>query len=82
MAFGLPFACFDLPETRRLAGAAAVLVPTGDIDALADAVVTLLDDAPARQRLGAAGRRAVLDRLAWERQAETYLAAVGPRGHP
>jgi glycosyltransferase involved in cell wall biosynthesis len=78
MASGLPFACFDLPETRRLAEGAAVLVPPADIDALARAVVGLLDDASARGRLAEAGRRAVRDTLAWERQVATYLDAVGP----
>ena len=78
MASGLPFACFDLPETRRLADGAAVLVPPPDVDALAQAVVGLLDDASARGRLAEAGRRAVRDTLAWERQVATYLGAVGP----
>ena len=78
MASGLPFACFDLPETRRLAEGAAVLVPPPDVEALAGAVVGLLDDAAARGRLGEAGRRAVRDTLAWERQVATYLDAVGP----
>jgi glycosyltransferase involved in cell wall biosynthesis len=78
MAFGLPFACFDLPETRRLADGAAVLVPPADVAALARAVVGLIGDEGARARLGAVGRRTVSDSLAWERQSETYLAAVGP----
>jgi glycosyltransferase involved in cell wall biosynthesis len=78
MASGLPFACFDLPETRRLAEGAAVLVPPADIDSLARAVVGLLDDPSARGRLAEAGRLAVRDTLAWERQVATYLDAVGP----
>jgi len=82
MAFGLPFACFDLPETRRLAAEAAVLVPPGDVEALAGAVVGLLDDEPRRKQLGEAGRRVARERVAWERQAETYLDAVGPSGQP
>ena len=78
MAFGLPFACFDLPETRRLAEGAAVLVPPADVEALARAVVDLLGDEGARARLAEVGRRAVGDTLAWERQAAIYLDVVGP----
>jgi len=79
MAFGLPFACFDIAETRRLASGAAVLVEAGDVPGLARALVQLTEG-PDGQALGAVGRRAVEDRLAWERQVPTYLAAVGPDG--
>ena len=51
-ACGLPLACFDLPETRRLATGAAVLVPGGDVAALATAVLGLLDDPARREELG------------------------------
>jgi glycosyltransferase involved in cell wall biosynthesis len=78
MAFGLPIACFDLPQTRGLVDGAAVLAPPGDVEALAGAVADLLDDEPARRRLGEAGRRAVRSRLSWEQQEAAYLAAVGP----
>lgn len=78
MASGLAFACFDLPETRRLADGAAVLVPPGDVPALARAVTDLLDDSSARARLAAVGRSAVRERLSWERQASAYLDVVGP----
>jgi glycosyltransferase involved in cell wall biosynthesis len=79
MAHGLPFVSFDLQETRRLAAGCARFVSPGDVDALADAVVALLDDESERRRLGAAGRARVEDALAWERQTATYLRAVGPR---
>jgi glycosyltransferase involved in cell wall biosynthesis len=78
MAFGLPVACFDLPQTRWLVEGAAVLAPPGDVEELARMVVALLDDEPVRQRLAQEGRRAVRTRLSWERQEATYLAAVGP----
>jgi glycosyltransferase involved in cell wall biosynthesis len=76
MALGLPFVCFDLQESRRIAEGAAVFVPEGDVTALATAVVALLDDEPARRRLGETGRRRVRDELAWERQTPTYLSAI------
>ena len=79
MAFGLPFVCFDIAETRRLASGAAVLVEAGDVAGLARALVELVDS-PDRRMLGEVGRRAVEKTLAWERQVPTYLAAVGPDG--
>ena len=78
MAFGLPFACFDLEETRRLADGAAVLVAPGDLDALATSVLRLLDDPALREELGRAGRGRVERELSWERQSSAYLAAVSP----
>jgi glycosyltransferase involved in cell wall biosynthesis len=78
MAFGLPFVCFDLQETRRLADGAADLVPAGDLDGLADALLALQDDPARRRRLGAHGTCRVEQELAWERQVPGYLEAVAP----
>jgi glycosyltransferase involved in cell wall biosynthesis len=78
MSFGLAFVAFDLRETRRLGDGAAVFAPPGDADALARALVDLIDDEQQRQELGAAGRRRVQESLSWERQEASYLAAVGP----
>jgi glycosyltransferase involved in cell wall biosynthesis len=78
MAFGLPIVCFDLPETRRIAVNAAVLVAPGDVGALARSIVGLLDDAETRVRLGSVGRRRVSEELGWERQSSVYLAALMP----
>ncbi len=44
-------------------GLNALLVPPGDVAALAGAIVRLLDDAGERARLGAAGRRLFAERL-------------------
>lgn len=38
-------------------GATGLLVPIGDVAALTEALLRLLDDADLRQRMGAAGRR-------------------------
>ncbi len=81
-ACGLPLACFDLQESRRLGSGAGVFVPPGDVAALATAVLDLLDDPRRRQDLGRAGRRMVEERLCWERQATNYLAAVSPAVSP
>ena len=53
-----------------------VLVPPGEPDALADAVVGLLEDEPRRERQGAAARRLARERYSWDdigrRLAEIY----------
>jgi phosphatidylinositol alpha-mannosyltransferase len=58
-----------------------VLVRPGDADALATALVEVLEDEPRRRALGAAGRRVAEDRYAWdkivERVLEIYRAVTG-----
>ncbi|MGZ4442681.1 MAG: glycosyltransferase family 4 protein [Nocardioidaceae bacterium] len=80
LAAGLPLVAFDLPETRRITEGAATLVHPGDVDALARAVVDLLDDPDARRRLGTVGRDRVRDDLAWERQSLVYLSVLADDG--
>jgi len=48
-------------------GIDGLLVPFGDVGALATALRTLLDDPALRARLGAAGREKVLRQYTWER---------------
>jgi glycosyltransferase involved in cell wall biosynthesis len=76
MAFGVPFAAFDLAETRAIGADAGVLVTPGDVAALARAVVSLLEDPARRATLARAGRGRTRDHLAWEHQATTYVAVV------
>lgn len=47
-----------------------MLVPPGEPAALAEAIVSLLDDEPLRQRLGTAARTVALERYAWDSIAE------------
>jgi len=47
-------------------GVTGLVVPDGDVDAFAQAVVDLLRDPAARARLGRAARASVEDRAAWE----------------
>jgi glycosyltransferase involved in cell wall biosynthesis len=59
LALGLPIVATDLPAVSELTDDAAVLVPPGDPEALADAVRSLLDDATALDRAAvASGDRA------------------------
>jgi glycosyltransferase involved in cell wall biosynthesis len=81
MGCGLPVVSFDLPETRRITDGAGALAPAGDEEALARALVDLLDDPDRRAALGAAGRTRVRDWLSWERQSPEYVRVVGPRAH-
>jgi glycosyltransferase involved in cell wall biosynthesis len=73
LAFGLPVLAFDLLETRRLAGAAAVYVRPGDVHAMAEQLGALLDDPDRRRELGAAGRHLVWTQVAWDHQQLRYL---------
>jgi glycosyltransferase involved in cell wall biosynthesis len=73
MAFGLPFAAFELAETRALATGAAAFAAAGDVQAFARAIDELLRDPARRERLGRDGRRLVGERLAWDRQEAAYL---------
>jgi glycosyltransferase involved in cell wall biosynthesis len=77
-AFALPLACFDLQETRRLAEGAASFAPPGDVEALADALLGLVDAPAERRAKGACGRRMLEELLCWEKQSPAYVAAVSP----
>ncbi len=84
---GTPAVASDSPGLRESVkdGETGLLVPHGDVAALASALARLARDASLRQRL-AAGARAFAESLSWERAAretEAHLeaaAAAGPRG--
>jgi glycosyltransferase involved in cell wall biosynthesis len=84
MACGTPVVATTggaLPEVAGRHGETALLVPPGDPQALADAIVLMLADDALRVRLGAAGRERVQRRFTWraaaERTVECYRDAIG-----
>ncbi len=64
-----------IPEVVGDDGECALLVPPGDVQELAGAIGTLLDDPERRARMGAAGRRRVEERFSWRSVAEATVAA-------
>jgi glycosyltransferase involved in cell wall biosynthesis len=81
-AFGLPVIASPVGATAEIVrdGETGLLVPPGDVDALAAAIVRMLDDPALRRRLGAGGRRLFEERLDSDTIAgefERLYAAIG-----
>jgi glycosyltransferase involved in cell wall biosynthesis len=64
-ASGRPLVASDIPGCRAIVihGKTGLLVPPGDVAALADALVRLIGDRELRGRMGAAGRELVLKKF-------------------
>lgn len=80
LANGVPTATGDgrfTEEVWRRGGVS--LSPAGDAAALAAALLDLLDDAPRRRALGAAGRGLYRAHFAMERTVDALLGGEGPR---
>jgi glycosyltransferase involved in cell wall biosynthesis len=82
MACGTPVIISDQVKIQDVVGAAgAGLVVKCDADELAQAMLYLLADQPARRRLGNAGRRLVFEHFTWEvatnRQIAVYERIIG-----
>lgn len=75
MALGKPIVQFDLTEGRVSAQQASLYAQRNDPRDFADKIAQLLDDEPARRRMGALGRERVVDVLSWEHEAPRLLAA-------
>ena len=56
MQLGKPIVQFDLVESRRLTGDAALYARDNESNSLADAILTLLDDGDLAERLGDAAK--------------------------
>jgi glycosyltransferase involved in cell wall biosynthesis len=82
-ATGLPVVVSDVRGCREtlIAGETGLLVPPRDPNALADALIELLDDQAKRSRFGANGRRLAEERfdqrLVFERVAKAYAELEG-----
>jgi glycosyltransferase involved in cell wall biosynthesis len=78
MACGVPLVATTggaIPEVVGDDGETALLVPPGDVGALATAIGTALDDPGLRERIGAAGRQRTLEQFTWRATAEGTVAA-------
>lgn len=75
MALGKPIVAFDLDETRKACGDAALYAGDDSPSALARCIIELVDDPALRQRLGEAGRRRVRAHHHWARGEAALLSA-------
>ena len=76
MAQGLPVVASDLGGIPELVvpGETGLLVPVGDVEAIARALLDLVGDDARRARLGSAGRDRVMERFSLERMVSAYEA--------
>ena len=76
MACALPVVstCRGGPSETIAEGLTGYLVDPGDVDALAERVLQLLNDAPLRKRMGAAGRERVLGSFSVDAAAAAHSA--------
>ncbi|MBR1132234.1 glycosyltransferase family 4 protein [Bradyrhizobium iriomotense] len=75
MALGKPIVQFELTEGRFSAGDASVYAKPNDPIDFANKLLALLDDPPARARMGAIGRTRIEERFAWNYEAPKLLQA-------
>jgi len=79
LALGKPVVAYDLLETRRTAGDAAILVEPGNEKAFGEAIRSLAHDPELRLRLRDKARRRAAS-LTWERSEQALLAAYAALG--
>jgi glycosyltransferase involved in cell wall biosynthesis len=75
MACGKPIVSFDLVESRRSAGAAAVYVDRDDPRLLAKEIDALLNNPTRRQEIGEYGRERLASELDWSHSAGKLVEA-------
>jgi len=75
MALGMPVVLSDLPPSRPFVGdgKCATMVPPGNYEAYADAIIRLLDDPALCQQMGAEGRKRVEQEYNWEKEGKKLL---------
>ncbi len=84
MACGLPTVAFRTPVAEEILGDLGVFAPPGDTDALAAALVDLLDDPAHGRSLGERLRERAVQHYSWDAAARAieaiYAAAAAQRG--
>lgn len=80
MACGKPIVSFDLVESRRSAGAAAIYVDRDDPRLLAEEIDALLNNPIRRRELGEYGRKRLTGELDWSHSAKTLVDAYARLG--
>ena len=75
MLLGLPVIASDLPEIRRVLGKAdcGILVAPASVNDIADAISYLFEHPEEARRMGANGRKAVLERYNWSAMEAVLL---------
>jgi glycosyltransferase involved in cell wall biosynthesis len=73
MAYALPSVSFNLVETQVSGGDAVIYVPSGDIEAFADAVEELINDPALRLSMAQRARARVAQELDWRPQSHAYV---------
>jgi glycosyltransferase involved in cell wall biosynthesis len=75
MAFSLPVVLYDLEEGRRIAGPAALYARPNDTVDFAHKITKLLGCPELRERLGKHGRTQIEEKLNWEVEKRSLIAA-------
>ncbi|HWA38994.1 MAG TPA: hypothetical protein VG873_14150, partial [Burkholderiales bacterium] len=75
MALGKPIVQFDLTEGRFSAQDASLYAAKNDVDDFAAKILELIDDPARRARMGAFGKKRIVEALEWRYEAPKLLAA-------
>lgn len=75
-AMGLPIVAFNLSETRRLLGDAAIYATRDDATGLADEVARLINEPKLRNDLGRRAKMLAEGSFNWSNEARKYVSAM------
>jgi glycosyltransferase involved in cell wall biosynthesis len=83
MASGLPVIATDVSGTREvmLSGETGALIPPGDVQALVEAMMSILEDPGSWRAMGAAGRKRVEEQYSVQKQARDYVTLFQQKSH-
>ena len=76
MSCGKPVIWFDQPAVREATGGIGMPVPQGDVQAMRDAMIKLIQDAELRTKLGEAGLKYARQHLSLQSVWERYEAVL------